>query len=84
MNVSFYSSKTSAQHGHKKSDSITSNSSSGAGSHFYCDINNSTLRYVSAYCISIRAGNWFWNGVNVELGGQIYFYIAMIHDEWGI
>ncbi|CAO1319313.1 unnamed protein product [Diamesa serratosioi] len=26
--------------GHRKSDSITSNSSSGAGSQFYCDINN--------------------------------------------
>uniref|UniRef100_A0A336MNK3 CSON004376 protein n=1 Tax=Culicoides sonorensis TaxID=179676 RepID=A0A336MNK3_CULSO len=29
--------------GHRKTDSITSNSSSGAGSHFYCDINNSSL-----------------------------------------
>ncbi|XP_055705879.1 ral guanine nucleotide dissociation stimulator-like 1 isoform X3 [Phlebotomus papatasi] len=28
--------------GHKKSDSIASNSSSGAGSQFYCDFNNST------------------------------------------
>lgn len=30
--------------GHRKSDSITSNSSSGAGSHFFCDINNSSYR----------------------------------------
>lgn len=30
--------------GHRKTDSITSTSSSGAGSHFYCDINNSSLR----------------------------------------
>lgn len=28
-------------HGHRKSDSIASNSSSGAGSQFYCEINNS-------------------------------------------
>ncbi|XP_059607460.1 ral guanine nucleotide dissociation stimulator-like 1 isoform X3 [Phlebotomus argentipes] len=31
-----------ASQGHKKSDSIASNSSSGAGSQFYCDFNNST------------------------------------------
>lgn len=30
--------------GHRKSDSITSNSSSGAGSQFFCDINNSSYR----------------------------------------
>lgn len=30
--------------GHRKSDSITSNSSSGAGSQFYCDINNLSYR----------------------------------------
>lgn len=32
--------------GHRKSDSITSNSSSGAGSHFFCDINNLSYRFV--------------------------------------
>lgn len=32
--------------GHRKSDSITSNSSSGAGSHFFCDINNLSYRLV--------------------------------------
>lgn len=31
--------------GHRKSDSITSNSSSGAGSQFFCDINNSSYRW---------------------------------------
>lgn len=36
-------------HGHRKSDSITSNSSSGAGSHFFCDINNLSYRWVSCY-----------------------------------
>lgn len=30
--------------GHKKSDSITSNSSSGAGSQFYCEINHSNSK----------------------------------------
>lgn len=30
--------------GHRKSDSITSNSSSGAGSQFFCDINNFSYR----------------------------------------
>lgn len=30
--------------GHRKNDSITSNSSSGAGSQFYCDINNLSYR----------------------------------------
>lgn len=30
--------------GHRKSDSITSNSSSGAGSQFFCDINNLSYR----------------------------------------
>jgi ral guanine nucleotide dissociation stimulator-like 1 len=30
--------------GHRKSDSITSNSSSGAGSQFHCDINNLSYR----------------------------------------
>lgn len=32
--------------GHRKSDSITSNSSSGAGSHFFCDINNLSYKLV--------------------------------------
>lgn len=32
--------------GHRKSDSITSNSSSGAGSQFFCDINNISYRFV--------------------------------------
>lgn len=34
------SNKRPSHLGHKKSDSIASNSSSGAGSQFYCDINN--------------------------------------------
>lgn len=34
------SNKRPSHQGHKKSDSIASNSSSGAGSQFYCDINN--------------------------------------------
>lgn len=33
--------------GHRKSDSITSNSSSGAGSQFFCDINNLSYRFVN-------------------------------------
>ncbi|XP_055623131.1 ral guanine nucleotide dissociation stimulator-like 1 [Toxorhynchites rutilus septentrionalis] len=34
--------KRPSHQGHKKSDSIASNSSSGAGSQFYCDINNAS------------------------------------------
>lgn len=34
--------------GHRKSDSITSNSSSGAGSQFFCDINNLSYRQVDS------------------------------------
>ncbi|KXJ77307.1 hypothetical protein RP20_CCG007861 [Aedes albopictus] len=36
------SQKRPSHQGHKKSDSIASNSSSGAGSQFYCDINNAS------------------------------------------
>lgn len=41
LNQSYETKKPS---GHRKSDSITSNSSSGAGSHFFCDINNLSYR----------------------------------------
>lgn len=40
------SKKQQASGGHRKNDSITSNSSSGAGSQFYCDINNLSYRCV--------------------------------------
>ncbi|KAL5292180.1 RGL1 family protein [Megaselia abdita] len=35
------SAQNNSSYGHRKSDSIASNSSSGAGSQFYCEINNS-------------------------------------------
>lgn len=43
LNLSY---ETKKPIGHRKSDSITSNSSSGAGSHFFCDINNLSYRFV--------------------------------------
>lgn len=42
LNQSFDSAKKAG--GHRKSDSITSNSSSGAGSQFHCDINSFNYR----------------------------------------
>lgn len=44
LNQSFDSAKKSG--GHRKSDSITSNSSSGAGSQFLCDMNSFSYRFV--------------------------------------
>uniref|UniRef100_A0A1Q3FU09 Putative guanine-nucleotide releasing factor n=1 Tax=Culex tarsalis TaxID=7177 RepID=A0A1Q3FU09_CULTA len=40
--------KRPGHQGHKKSDSIASNSSSGAGSQFYCDINNASNQSYSS------------------------------------
>lgn len=45
--------------GHRKSDSITSNSSSGAGSQFFCDINNLSYRFVKRFFLRIFAHNDF-------------------------
>jgi ral guanine nucleotide dissociation stimulator-like 1 len=54
FNQSYDSGKKSS--GHRKSDSITSNSSSGAGSQFFCDINNLSYRLVNATIfIAIRS-----------------------------
>lgn len=44
MQFNVYSDGKKPSGGHRKSDSITSNSSSGAGSQFFCDINNSSYR----------------------------------------
>jgi ral guanine nucleotide dissociation stimulator-like 1 len=46
LNQSYETKKPS---GHRKSDSITSNSSSGAGSHFFCDINNLSYRFETSF-----------------------------------
>lgn len=43
VSMSVMSSNSSSSYmGHRKTDSIASNSSSGAGSQFYCEVNNST------------------------------------------
>jgi ral guanine nucleotide dissociation stimulator-like 1 len=44
MQFNVYNDGNKKAGGHRKSDSITSNSSSGAGSQFFCDINNSSYR----------------------------------------
>lgn len=46
VNLNHSQNSDSKKHGgHRKSDSIASNSSSGAGSQFYCDIKNLSYRY---------------------------------------